>query len=391
MMKWHAPWRAVESAPTLPPAAALSRARALQVPEGAQCFHDLADVVTELVWVVGPDGKLLYGNNRWHSLTRLLEGEPFPGSFINLIHPDDRPQWMGAWQEALRSHCPYEIERRVRFAPDPQYVKQLERAQPVWSSNGDIVEWVLVATTCDDHQHLIEGLRRSLLHKDETLVAVAHEMRSPLAPIASAVRLLERGSGDPVLVADMREVIERQVKQLVRLVDDLLDLGRLEHHQLGVHREWIDLRKVVQAAIETAQPMIAAHAQQLTTAVLADQALVDGDEGRLTQVIVNLLANAAKFTDRSGRIWLSLEKKPPSFLIRVRDTGIGISQQMLPRIFDPYVRAERTSQGRGGGLGLGLALARELTQLHDGTLTAHSEGVGKGSEFVLKLPCVGIS
>jgi signal transduction histidine kinase len=140
---------------------------------------------------------------------------------------------------------------------------------------------------------------------------------------------------------------------------------------------------VLAAAIETAQPLVNARGHQLTTTVLADAAIVEGDAGRLTQLLVNLLVNAAKFTDEGGRISIALARENASFVIKVRDTGIGIASDMLPRIFDPYMRVER---GAAGGLGLGLALAQELAQLHAGSLSAHSEGVGKGSEFVLTLP-----
>jgi signal transduction histidine kinase len=254
----------------------------------------------------------------------------------------------------------------------------------VRDASGDVPEWVLTTTTAhDESQQLIEGLRRSLVQKDDALIAVAHEMRSPLAPIASAVKLLERRGSDPDCVADMRALISRQVTQLARLVEDLLDMGRLERRQLGVHKERTDLRRVLAAAVETAQPIIAARNHQLTTTVLADGAVIEGDAGRLTQVVVNLLVNAAKFTDSGGRIRVSLERERSAFVIKVRDTGIGISPEMLPRIFDPYVRLE----ARGGsGLGLGLALARELVQLHGGALIAHRAGVGRGSEFMLELP-----
>ena len=389
-MKWRAPWRGAESdrtpAPVLVRAAAESLARAQRVPEGAQCFHDVADAVTEPVWVVRPDGKLVYGNDRWHALTRIAEGEDFPGRFVNLIHPDDRPGWTEAWQRGVHSRSAYEIERRVRFAPDQHFVRQLERAQPVWSANGEVVEWVLVATMRDDHQQLLDQLRRSLLRKDEALIAVAHEMRSPLAPIASAVRLLETRGSDPVLVADVQAMIGRQVAQLIRLVDDLLDLGRLEHQHPGVRKVRLDLRFVLAAALETTQPTIAAAGHRLKTAVAPEAAIVDGDAGRLTQVLVNLLNNAAKFTGRGGRIWLSLERVQAGYVVRVRDSGMGITPEMLPRIFDAYVQAAHDTPGLRGGLGLGLALARELAQLHGGCLTAHSAGIGKGSEFVLQLP-----
>jgi signal transduction histidine kinase len=357
--------------------------------EGEKCFHRLARVVAEPVWVVNADGRLVYGNPRWHALTTIGEGQSFPPPYLALLHPDDRQHWVDTWQHALQTRSPYVVERRLRSSQDGVYVSQIERAQPVPDENGDVVEWVLTATTPqEESQRFIESLRRSLVRKNEALIKVAHELRSPLAPIASAVKLLERSGSDPACVQDMRALISRQVVQLTRLVEDLLDLGRLEQHQLEVQKQPIDLRRVLAAAVETVQPMIAARGHQLTTTALAETATTSGDAGRLTQVLVNLLVNAAKFTAPGGRIAITLERAGEAFVIRVRDSGIGIPREMLPQIFDPYVRVER---GTGTGLGLGLALALEIVRLHGGDLTAHSEGVGKGTEFVLALPAASSS
>jgi len=352
--------------------------------ESEQCFQRLARVVAEPVWVVSANGHLVYGNPRWHALTAIAEGQSFPTAYVVLMHPDDRQHWALTWQHAVRTRTPYAIERRVRCAPNGAYLCQIERAQPVTDARGDVVEWVVTATTTqEESEHLIAALRHSLVCKNEALNKVAHEMRSPLMPIAYAVKLLERRGSDPGCVENACALIGRQVAQLTRLVEDLLDSGRPEHRRLTVHKEPTDLRRVLAAALETVQPIILAQGHRLTTAAVADAAVIHGDSGRLTQVLVNLLVNAAKFTRPGGCITVSLERSGPDFVTKVRDTGIGIPGDMLPRVFDAYVRLEH---GVGTGLGLGLALALEIVQLHDGTLTASSEGVGKGSEFVLTLP-----
>jgi signal transduction histidine kinase len=354
--------------------------------EAEKCFQELADAIVEPVCVVRPDGRLLYGNRRWHSLTTISEGDDCPAGLHASIHPDDRQRWIEVRQHAMRSRHSYEVERRVRFAPDKDYVSQFEHGYPVRDAGGKIVEWVLIVAADDEQQRLIETLRRSLTRKDEFIAAVAHEMRGPLAPIASALKLLERRSTDPVLVINTCGLISRQVAQLVRLVDDLLDVARLEHRQLSVRNELLDLREVLTAAIEMALPAITARRHQLATTVTTDAVAVRGDGGRLTQIVVNLLTNAAKFTNEGGRIALSLEKDGFSARVRVRDTGIGISRETLPIIFEAFVQAENGAAEARTGLGLGLALARQLAQLHGGTLTAHSDGIDEGSEFVLHLP-----
>jgi signal transduction histidine kinase len=216
-------------------------------------------------------------------------------------------------------------------------------------------------------------------------MAVAHEMRGPLAPIANAVKALELHGDDPACVAAARSVIHRQVTQLARLVEDLLDVGRFRLASPELHTARVDLRNVVHAAIEVAQPTIAARGHELMVCASSGEVIVQGDEGRLTQVIVNLLVNAAKFTERGGQIRVLLESSAGDHRVHIRDTGIGISHDMLSHIFDPFVQAAHRA-GSAGGVGLGLALAQQLTRLHGGSLSAHSDGPGKGSEFVLRLP-----
>lgn len=298
----------------------------------------------------------------------------------------DRQRWIDTWRHALESGESYGVERRVRFKADCDYVRQLEHGRPVRDASGKIVEWIVIATQADENDRLIAELRSSLRRKEQFLMVVAHEMRNPLAPIANALELLARRSDDPAIVATARALIARQVAQLGRLVNDLLELARYEHGQMDLRRNPVDLANVVAAAVETAQPIITARDHQLTTTTDPGATIVDGDEGRLTQVLVNLLINAAKFTDEGGRISLAVEKDTPSIFVKVRDTGIGIAPEMLPCIFDAYIQAEHQREASRGGFGLGLTLARQLVELHGGTLSAQSEGLGKGSEFIMRLP-----
>lgn len=171
----------------------------------------------------------------------------------------------------------------------------------------------------------------------------------------------------------------------LRFIDDLFDLARSQNAQIKLRRTAVDLRTAVEAAVEAAQPMIAARGQRLTVVVPEQSTLVNGDHGRLAQVLLNLLINAAKFTDRGGWIRISVGTESDWALVRVRDTGVGIAGDMLRSVFDPYVQAERGSEA---GLGLGLALARHLVELHGGKVDAYSEGPGRGSEFIVRLPCL---
>jgi signal transduction histidine kinase len=170
------------------------------------------------------------------------------------------------------------------------------------------------------------------------------------------------------------------------LVDDLLDLARSQNAQIPLERGWLELETAVRSAVEAAEPIITSHGHHLTLVAPASSLLVEGDAGRLTQVFANLLVNAAKFTHSGGEIDISIQREADWALIRVRDSGIGIPHDMLSRIFDPYVQAGRGSAASGGGLGLGLALARHLIELHGGTVNAYSDGPGRGSEFIVRLP-----
>jgi signal transduction histidine kinase len=266
------------------------------------------------------------------------------------------------------------LERRVRFSPEADYVRQLEWGNPIRDDSGKNGDWMIIATDADENERRIAQLRRAVERKDRFLALVAHELRGPLAPISSALQLLALHMDEPL------------VAQLVRLVDDLFDLARSQSAQVLLRSGSLELEAAVTAAVEAAQPIIASRGHQLTIAMPPDTTTLDGDAGRLTQVFANLLVNAAKFTDSGGRISVSIEREPEWAVVKVRDSGIGIPRDMLERVFDAYVQAERGSAASKSGLGLGLALARHLVELHGGTIMAYSDGPGRGSEFVVRLP-----
>jgi signal transduction histidine kinase len=240
----------------------------------------------------------------------------------------------------------------------------------------------------DEDKRMIEQMRYRLSMKDQFLTAVAHELRNPLAPIAYALELLDSHAEDVASVRTARGIIARQLAQLKRFVDDLLDLSRSSNGQLQLQCTKVDLADAATLAVETAHPLITAREQTLLRTVTPGDAIVEGDLGRLTQVLTNLLINAAKFTEKRGRIWLTVTTDAQWAIASVRDTGIGIAPEMLPAIFDVYVQAAQSARASQTGVGLGLTLSRRLVELHGGALSAHSEGLGKGSEFQVRLPLV---
>jgi signal transduction histidine kinase len=231
-----------------------------------------------------------------------------------------------------------------------------------------------------------EDLKQASLRKDEFLAMLAHELRNPLSPILSAVELLRRnGSADPNL-QQARNVIERQAQHLTRLVDDLLDTARITQGKITLRKETIELMNVIGRAMETSRPFIEAHGHQLSLSLSQEPLRIEGDLVRLAQAISNLLNNAAKYTEEGGHIWLTAERVETEVVLRVRDNGMGISETLLPHIFDLFSQANRSLDRSEGGLGVGLAIVRSLVKMHGGRVEAFSAGSGQGSEFVVYLP-----
>jgi len=233
-----------------------------------------------------------------------------------------------------------------------------------------------------------QALKEADRHKDEFLAMLAHELRNPLAPILNAVQLMRRKPVEDPQLAWSRDVIERQLAHLTRLVDDLLDVSRITRGKINLSREPVEVAGLVARAVETVQPLITERGHQLSVDVPEEPIQVYGDPLRLTQALGNVLANAAKYTERPGRISLTARPVNAGVEIRVRDTGIGIPATLLPKIFDMFTQLQNESGRSQTGLGIGLALVRKLLEMHGGTVTAFSEGNGLGSEFLITLPVI---
>jgi signal transduction histidine kinase/CheY-like chemotaxis protein len=237
-----------------------------------------------------------------------------------------------------------------------------------------------------ERQRAEEALREVDRRKSEFLAMLAHELRNPLAPIRNAVEILRRSGGDEQKMKLATEVMHRQVGQMVRLVDDLLDVSRIGRGNIELRRETVDLASVVQHAIEAVRPICESLDHAVTVTLPPQPEYLNADPSRLAQVVGNLLANACKFTDRGGRIRLSVEREGTQALIRVQDSGIGIAAEQLPRIFDMFMQADTSLERSRNGLGIGLALVKTVVEMHGGTVEARSEGLGQGSEFAVRLP-----
>jgi CheY-like chemotaxis protein len=237
-----------------------------------------------------------------------------------------------------------------------------------------------------ENARLYEQLREEDRRKDEFLAVLAHELRNPLAPISNSLEILRLSDDLSPAIAQVRDIMERQVEHMVRLVDDLLEVSRITRGKIELRKEPVELAAVVRAALETSRPMIEAARHQLAISIHPEPMTLLADAVRLSQVVANLLNNAAKYTEPGGQIWLTARREAGEAVLSVRDTGLGISADMMPKVFDMFAQVDRTLNRSQGGLGIGLTLAKNLVQMHGGRIDVRSEGPGKGSEFIVRLP-----
>ena len=347
-------------------------------------YRDIVEMANEGIWIVDADARVTFVNRRMTELAGWREGEML-----------GRPKWDFAFEEDVaamkerfeRRRCgPLEdIEVRLRHR-DGREVWTLMAARPIWDDTGRLTGALDLFTDITAGKRAAEALSDADRRKDEFLALLAHELRAPLAPIMTAVRLLQvKGPANPEL-AKLRETIYRQTMQLSKLVEDLLDVARITTGKLQLTREVVDIRVAVSQALETCDPIIQQHDHRVEVLLPPGTVNVEIDVGRMAQVLCNLLTNAAKYMDRGGRIDLRVTTEDGMVVITVRDRGIGIAPAMQAAIFGPFVQVDGASRHRAGGLGIGLALVKTLTEMHDGTVAVHSEGIGRGSEFTVRLP-----
>ena len=241
-------------------------------------------------------------------------------------------------------------------------------------------------TVAYERLRLIRELREADRHKDEFLATLAHELRNPLAPIQNALELMKMAGDSHERIRPGREIIERQLAQMLRLVDDLLDLSRIRQGKIELRKEKIEVASVVASAVEGSRPFIEMAGHKLVVTLPPEPLYLEADPTRLTQALSNLLNNASKYTSPAGQIDLNVQCTQKDLTLRVRDTGIGISPEMLPRVFGIFTQLDPSRDRSQGGLGIGLSLVQRIVEMHGGSVEAHSSGPGLGSEFIIRLP-----
>lgn len=305
--------------------------------------------------------------------------------FYSILHSDDRERTRRAVEACVYSGQVYDIEYRT-VSPQGEIRWVRATGRTCYDQHQQPIRFDGTTQDVTNRKRAEEALKEADRRKDEFLATLAHELRNPLGPIRNSLHLL-RLSGDLSPSLDpVREIMERQVDQMVRLIDDLLDVSRISSGKIELRKEAVELATIVSTAVETVQPVIDAAGHQLALSLPAEPMMLNADPVRLAQIIGNLLNNAAKYTKPGGQIWLTARNEGNEAVISIRDTGLGIPADMLIRVFDIFAQVDHTLTRAQGGLGIGLTLTKRFVEMHGGRIEAHSDGADQGSEFIVYLP-----
>lgn len=359
--------------------------------ESEQRFREMAEAMPQIVFVCDALQRIEYLNHQWRDYTGRAGAQH--EDLLVAVHPSDVQGYLERWAEAADRRTPVSAEIRLRRAADGSYRWFLTRAVPVFDGEGRVLRWYGTATDIDRPRRNAEALaqahgalQQAERRKDQFIATLAHELRNPLAPLRNGVQLLAGPDGrhDAARLVGM---MRRQVDQLTRLVDDLLEVSRITSGKVTLQRSTQVLGDILASAVETSRPLIEAGRHTLETDVAAaGSMLVDGDAVRLGQVFANLLNNSAKYTEPGGRIVLRAARQGQQAVVTVQDNGMGMDAAVLQDVFEAFVQVDRSRARAQGGLGIGLSIVRSLVELHGGTVSAASDGPGRGSLFTVRLP-----
>jgi PAS domain S-box-containing protein len=351
--------------------------------ESEERFRSMADNAPVLIWMNGLEGCEFVNREYLRFVGRPFEDVTGMES-RSFIHPDDAPEYVETYLRALGRQEAFEAQFRFRRA-DGEYRWMHSTGVPRLTSDGTMVGYVGCSVDITDIKRSEEALREADRRKDEFLATLAHELRNPLAPIRNSLHVL-RVAPNAEGSERIHDILDRQVAQMVRLVDDLLEVSRITRGKIELRRERVSLGDALRSALETSRPLIEASHHDLTVSMPNEPLFVEADAVRLAQVFANLLNNAAKYTEEGGHIRVLVERVEGEVCVSVRDDGIGIPPDMLPKVFDLFTQIDRTLGRAQGGLGIGLALVKRLVEMHDGRVEARSTPGERGSEFIVVLP-----
>jgi len=347
-------------------------------------FRHMADNAPVLIWVNDKGGCEFVNSEYLRFAGKVFEDLRGTG-WTSLVHTDDVERYVHDYQWAAERHQPFEAQCRMRHT-DGGYRWLRSTAMPRFGPDGEFLGYVGCSVDITDIKKSEDALKEADRRKDEFLATLAHELRNPLAPLCNGLQIMRLAEQNPSAIEQARNMMERQLKHMVRLVDDLLEVSRISSGKITLRKERTDVAVVLHSAIETSRPFIEEAKHEFIVNLPSEPLWLNADVTRLAQVFANLLNNAAKYTEANGRIRLKAERHGPQVVVRVKDNGIGIAADTLPQVFEMFAQADQSIEKSRGGLGVGLTLAKHLVTMHDGVIEAHSDGPGKGSEFVVRLP-----
>lgn len=353
--------------------------------ESEERFRTMADNVAQFTWMADAQGSIFWFNQRWFDFTGTTLEEMLGDDRARVHHPDHRERVVSHYWSCLKAGEVWEDLFPLRGA-DGEYRWFLSRAVPIRDEAGKVLRWFGTNTDVTELREAQEALRQADARKDEFLATLAHELRNPLAPVRSALEIMQRAAGDPALVEQARITIDRQMSHFERLVDDLLDVSRITRDKLELRLQRVDLASVLNQAVEACRPLVDQMRHELKVSLPEQPLELEADSVRLAQVLSNLLNNACKYTERGGHIQLTAYPEDGQAVVLVKDDGQGIAPELLPSIFEMFTQLVRPVEPSHGGLGIGLSLVKRLVEMHGGTVQALSDGAGKGSEFIVRLP-----
>ncbi len=354
-------------------------------------YRSLVTATSQMDWITDGDGQCVENVPRWREFTGQTFEEVRGSRWLEAVHPDDREATRDAWIKATETRTLFEKEYRVRRR-DGEYRIVLSRGVPILAEDGSVREWV---GSCADiterkqaeaeREEFLRQLRAADHKKDEFLAMLGHELRNPLAAVRNAVTILTL-TDDVKYTADAREIIERQTGQLSRLIDDLLDVSRITSGKIRLQVQRVDAAVALRQAIEQVEPLIETRKHTLVSDFQGSGLELMADPTRLEQMVVNLLTNAAKYTQDGGSIRLRAAREANDFVISVQDNGCGIPHEQISEMFELFSQGDRSLARSEGGLGIGLTIVKSLAEMHGGSVTTRSDGPGRGSTFTLRLP-----
>ena len=358
------------------------RDQALKVAQ--EQLHVITDSMSALVTRCTPDLKYAWVSKPYADWLQRSRDEIVGARIAEIIGPAAFSTLLPYYQSALKGET-VRLELEIDFRTiGPRWVNAVYT--PTFGPDGKPSGWVGVVIDIDEQKRSEEALRVTDRRKDTFLAVLAHELRNPLAPMRNALAILKRSDANSTLNEQARTTIERQLSHMVRLVDDLLDLSRINSDKLELQRQPVALAEVISQAVETVRPMISEAGHELAIDLPQELMQLDADTVRLSQAFSNLLNNACKYTNPGGRISLTATRKNGDVVVAIRDNGVGIPADLSPKIFDMFTQANQGYERKHGGLGIGLALVKRLVEMHDGKVTAGANPVGQGSEFRVTLP-----